>query len=786
MSILLTGLSENQDFCDNSSRSMLQRKRSDCNLYSSDDSLNTGIQFIPNFLTDYSQEYSAEYSDFEDSYNNNPINYSMCSTNEYRVPPTFSFTDYDEVHSSEMRSACKNLGLVRNTTHREQSVDSSQSYDSDCSYPECMKKIDDNCTYNYYVNIDQKNTHAEPSYEQQLCNKTMESMKISDVLNTGKLKTSQQEYDEIPYIDDETDSTLGENDTSTKQVFRRNENIPTIKIMDVDGELKNCDDDRKDYCDIGVNVDFSNLLTNNESSVDFVEVHNSFVDNYSNAEQNDFLGKSPSDQNFFSENFLVQKNNSKNRYFNHIKINIDKKDKNITCNKTIHCNRNGIVKNKSNICLNEFNEYNILDNNSESPEIQTKRNIRVTNSPSSNTENFKKIIKNDTKYKISYNSASKSSFEKNPINVSPSKTGYVGGKVKALAKRFNDINLMYQTKLYKRNCQSTPDVSHCGVKKNCDVSQTTTISSSLDTFDFPSSENIKETTPQNHKYSTEEQKKLKMLLEDWSKHGSKSELDDISKIKNEENLTKQKVTDTPTNIIFKSSLILKTNFDNKKSSITTNNKLEKKLNETNKIVKSPLNKQFGSLEKLTGSVTPRNLDFVSCKSLSTPSINKSAKKPTVAIEKTKLVMPRKKFPQSYIVKKKQSPSIGRLNYPISFGIVQSCPNLIPSSQRSISLGKSRKHVSCSDISKISGNSDIDRPSYMKICRIRNKNLSQERPPTPRFAWIQYGPNIINAKKSLSYEDISKLTILLIMSTLFIFYFFEFVFSNFLLCFFRYY
>lgn len=758
-----TGLTENQDFCDSLSRGVLRRKRSDGNLYSSDDSLNTGIQFVPNFVTDYSQEYSAEYSDYEDSYNNNPINYSMCSTNDYRVPPTFSFTDYDEAHSTEIRSACKNLGLVR---HREQSVDSSQSYDSDCSYPECMKKMEENCTYSYYVNADKKSASVEKSYEQQLCQQTMESMKISDK-HSGKSKTSQQEYDEIPYIDDETDSTVDENETAVKPILKRN-NIPIIKIMDVDGELENLNEERKNSCDIGVNVDFTDFSANNESS-NFVEVQNSLVNNNSNAERSDFLGKSPSDQNFFSENFSVRKNNSKNGYFNHIKINIDKDDKNITCNKTIHCNRNGIVKNKSNICFNEFNEYNILDNNSESPEIQTKNNIHVTNTSNSNSENSIHTSKNDGKCKISFNSTSKSVFENKPV-VSLSKTSFTGGKVKALAKRFNDINLTYQAKLHKRNCQSTPDVSHCGVRKERDITQTTIISSSLDTFDFPSKENIEKASPKNHKYSSEEQKKLQMLLEDWSKYGSKSELDDVSKIKSEDNDHKQKIV-VPKNITIKSSLILKTNFDNKKPSNVTN-----KLEKPNKIIKSPLNKQFGSLEKLTGSTTPRNLDFVSCKSFSSPSINKSTKKPVVAIEKTKLVIPRKKFPQSYIVKKKQSPPSGRLIYPASFGIVQSCPNLIPSNQRIVSFP--RKHVSCSDISKTS-HYDTDKPSYMKICRIRNKNLSHERPPTPRFAWIQYGPNIINAKKSFSYEDISKLPILLVMHVCVLF--FRIFFSSFYIC-----
>lgn len=654
---------------------------------SSDDSLDNSSRFIPKLIHNYSQDRpEEEYSDFEELYD---INDPIYSANEYKIlTPTFSFTNYDEEQTSKIRSICHTWKMM--TQNVEQCVDSSnQSCDSDCSYPERMKKLDEShtCTYFRPTVIGRRKVSFPRS-----------DLKASDVLHTLDTYKSRDDYDEIPFIDDEAESLLCDNKNNSTGFSNVKDRIPKITVVDVDNESDDSNSEKKRSCDIGINVNLDSLTLK--------EVESSAIDSVTNvSEQNDFLGLSPSDQNFFSESSFDQKSN---HYHNNIKMSFSTSGKNNAIS-------SHVMKNKKTIHLNELNEYNILENDSNSTESKNICSEINSQLHMTGTENSHSIT-NKTKCRLYVSEANNNKYD-NPSDV---KLGF--GKVKAIAKRFNDINLTYQSRANKRNSQSTPDISQCGVKikdNNCTL-QTTVTSSSLNSLKFDQEEVVCDSKPD--KYSSEEQQKLLMLLEDWSKHGTKSNFD-------------SSILDTPSKrVIYKSNVTVE----------ATVNMMDKEAPKSLKSnIRSPLNKSFGSLEKLTGSLIPRNLELMSCKSSSTPNVNK---KPKFAIEKTKLLLPRKKFPQSYIVKRKLPAS--------NYNVVQSCPNLLIGNDFSQKSLKSNVNMSCP-------NFVTNRPVYMKVCRIEDRNTSSQTPAIPRYAWIQYGPTRMNNRRSRSHEDISKPTNLLI-------------------------
>ncbi|XP_047986370.1 uncharacterized protein LOC125226430 [Leguminivora glycinivorella] len=100
------------------------------------------------------------------------------------------------------------------------------------------------------------------------------------------------------------------------------------------------------------------------------------------------------------------------------------------------------------------------------------------------------------------------------------------GRVKALTKRFNDINLRYCVKNYKRNCQSSPNLS-CQTEKTFKSKENLPASSSLVDIQYESL--ITDTSEtKGEKMSEDEVKSILIQLEDWSRYGSRGSEDTLA------------------------------------------------------------------------------------------------------------------------------------------------------------------------------------------------------------------------------------------------------------------
>lgn len=100
------------------------------------------------------------------------------------------------------------------------------------------------------------------------------------------------------------------------------------------------------------------------------------------------------------------------------------------------------------------------------------------------------------------------------------------GKVKALAKHFNDINLTYCVRNYKRNCQSSPNLCTRVDKSICRLEILPTSASLADIPYESTKTNTSETA--DVKLSEEEVKSILIQLEDWSKYGSRGSEDTLA------------------------------------------------------------------------------------------------------------------------------------------------------------------------------------------------------------------------------------------------------------------
>lgn len=99
------------------------------------------------------------------------------------------------------------------------------------------------------------------------------------------------------------------------------------------------------------------------------------------------------------------------------------------------------------------------------------------------------------------------------------------GKVKALARHFNDINLKYSVRNYKRNCQSSPNLS--GREKPLVISDNLHGSASIADIQFESNATDTSETGRG-RMSDEEVKSILIQLEDWSKYGSRGSEDTLA------------------------------------------------------------------------------------------------------------------------------------------------------------------------------------------------------------------------------------------------------------------
>ena len=99
------------------------------------------------------------------------------------------------------------------------------------------------------------------------------------------------------------------------------------------------------------------------------------------------------------------------------------------------------------------------------------------------------------------------------------------GKVKELTKHFNDINLKYCVKIYKRNCQSSPNLSVRD--KPSKVIENLPASASLADIQYEFNKTDTSDT-KCEKLSDDQVKSILIQLEDWSKYGSRGSEDTLA------------------------------------------------------------------------------------------------------------------------------------------------------------------------------------------------------------------------------------------------------------------
>lgn len=100
------------------------------------------------------------------------------------------------------------------------------------------------------------------------------------------------------------------------------------------------------------------------------------------------------------------------------------------------------------------------------------------------------------------------------------------GKVKALTKHFNAMNLSYCVKNYKRNCQSSPNLSG-RVEKPLKTIDNVQSSASLADIHYESNK-TDTTDTRAGKMSDNEVRSILIQLEDWSKYGSRGSEDTLA------------------------------------------------------------------------------------------------------------------------------------------------------------------------------------------------------------------------------------------------------------------
>lgn len=131
---------------------------------------------------------------------------------------------------------------------------------------------------------------------------------------------------------------------------------------------------------------------------------------------------------------------------------------------------------------------------------------------------FPNVIKNDTKQIL--DSVDRKSWK------SPDEYRPAFGKVKALTKQFNEMNLKYCVKNYKRNCQSSPNLcvrdDSSAKLKDC-----LPISTSLADIQFDHTKTDTSYT-KDTKMSDDEVKSILIQLEDWSRYGSRGSEDTLA------------------------------------------------------------------------------------------------------------------------------------------------------------------------------------------------------------------------------------------------------------------
>ncbi|CAF4775852.1 unnamed protein product [Pieris macdunnoughi] len=104
------------------------------------------------------------------------------------------------------------------------------------------------------------------------------------------------------------------------------------------------------------------------------------------------------------------------------------------------------------------------------------------------------------------------------------------GKVKALTKRFNEINLTYCVKNYKRNWQSSPDLTIARLESSPEHRLSLPVSASLADMQnhIRYERSATDTSRGESKLSEKEVRSILIQLEDWSKFGSRGSEDTLA------------------------------------------------------------------------------------------------------------------------------------------------------------------------------------------------------------------------------------------------------------------
>lgn len=186
------------------------------------------------------------------------------------------------------------------------------------------------------------------------------------------------------------------------------------------------------------------------------------------------------------------------------------------------------------------------------------------------------------------------------------------GKVKALTKRFNEINLTYSVKNYKRNCQSSPNL--------CAKEDTSTklkdclpLSTSLADVQFDHNKTERSDT-KDTKMSDDEVKSILIQLEDWSRYGSRGSEDTLAQ-GNEFELPNLPSEDHTDNASHSGSLVFNEIIEKKPRVITLDN-IKLKSNQSSvtsdltKASKGSSSVRSGSFEEVDSLKAPKVVDMI--------------------------------------------------------------------------------------------------------------------------------------------------------------------------------
>ncbi|XP_045765016.1 afadin isoform X5 [Maniola jurtina] len=152
----------------------------------------------------------------------------------------------------------------------------------------------------------------------------------------------------------------------------------------------------------------------------------------------------------------------------------------------------------------------------EGPSISTSESLEEL---SNDVVHVRKVTSNPAEIGVMLENVDRKSWK------SPDEYRPAFGKVKALTKHFNQINLKYCVKSYKRNCQSSPNLSSEVKREMCKTSNLP-ISASLANIQYEPDKT--ETSTKSDKMSEDEVKSILIQLEDWSKFGSRGSGDTLA------------------------------------------------------------------------------------------------------------------------------------------------------------------------------------------------------------------------------------------------------------------